>query len=283
MINVALKGLLGRKLRAALTGFAIVLGVAMISGAFVLTDTLGQSFDSVYNDSYKATDAVISSKVATKTNDDGTTTQAPAFPGDVLQRVQGLPGVQTAEGSIEDDLRFVDSNDKAIGRRRGDSDRHRPDRRTAPESSPPGQRSWPQGDGEIAVDVATAQSEQFRVGQTVGAFGDGPARAIHVSGIVRFGSQDSIGGTTIAVFDLATAQRLFDKVGKLDVVRVGAAAGTSQDELISQITPLLSSTTQVKTAEAQAAADSKDSQQSLNIIKYFLLGFGGIAYSSAAS
>jgi putative ABC transport system permease protein len=60
MIGVALKGLLGRKLRATLTAFAIVLGVAMISGAFVLTDTLGKSFDGIYEDSYKATDAVIS-------------------------------------------------------------------------------------------------------------------------------------------------------------------------------------------------------------------------------
>ena len=66
MIGVALKGLLGRKLRATLTAFAIVLGVAMISGAFVLTDTLGKSFDGIYNESYKATDAVISSKLAIK-------------------------------------------------------------------------------------------------------------------------------------------------------------------------------------------------------------------------
>ena len=52
VIGVALKGLLGRKLRAALTAFAIVLGVAMISGAFVLTDTLGKSFDGIYEESY---------------------------------------------------------------------------------------------------------------------------------------------------------------------------------------------------------------------------------------
>ena len=64
MIGVAIKGLLGRKLRATLTAFAIVLGVAMISGAFVLTDTLGKSFDGIFNESYKSTDAVISSKAA---------------------------------------------------------------------------------------------------------------------------------------------------------------------------------------------------------------------------
>ena len=69
MIGVALKGLLGRKLRAALTAFAIVLGVAMISGSFVLTDTLSKSFDSIYNETYESTDAVISSEEATDTAD----------------------------------------------------------------------------------------------------------------------------------------------------------------------------------------------------------------------
>ena len=84
MIGVALKGLLGRKLRAALTAFAIVLGVAMISGAFVLTDTLGKSFDGIYEESYDATDAVISSKVAIETQDGET--EAPAFSAAVLER-----------------------------------------------------------------------------------------------------------------------------------------------------------------------------------------------------
>jgi putative ABC transport system permease protein len=65
VITVALKGLLGRKLRATLTAFAIVLGVAMISGAFVLTDTLGKSFDGIYSESYKDADAVVSGKQST--------------------------------------------------------------------------------------------------------------------------------------------------------------------------------------------------------------------------
>ena len=44
MITVALRGLLGRKLRAALTAIAIVLGVALMSGTYILTDTINQSF-----------------------------------------------------------------------------------------------------------------------------------------------------------------------------------------------------------------------------------------------
>ena len=48
MTRVALKGLLGRKVRAALTALSIVLGVAMVSGSFVLTDTISKSFDSIF-------------------------------------------------------------------------------------------------------------------------------------------------------------------------------------------------------------------------------------------
>jgi putative ABC transport system permease protein len=40
MTRVAIKGLLRRKTRALLTSLAVVLGVAMISGTFVLTDTI---------------------------------------------------------------------------------------------------------------------------------------------------------------------------------------------------------------------------------------------------
>jgi len=276
VIGVALKGLLGRKLRAALTAFAIVLGVAMISGSFVLTDTLSKSFDGIYDETYSATDAVISSEEATDTAD--TTSQAPAFSAEVLREVVDLPGVHLAQGSIEDSARLVDDNGNAIGNA---------DEGVAVGIDPDGDQSlnplklvtgrWPQGDGQIAIDKATADRQDFAVGQTVRAFGDGPVGRYRVSGIVRFGTIDSIGSTTISVFDLATAQRLFDKRGKLDLIRVGAKPGVSETELIGQIEPLLSGTTQVKSATAQAAADSKDTQQGTNIIKYILIGFGGIA------
>ncbi len=62
VIRVALRGLAGRKLRAALTAMAIVLGVAMISGTFVLTDTIDKAFDTIFVESYANTDASITGK-----------------------------------------------------------------------------------------------------------------------------------------------------------------------------------------------------------------------------
>ena len=64
MTRVALRGLLGRKLRAALTAFAIVLGVAMVSGTFVLTDTIKAAFGTVFAEVYKHTDVVITGRAA---------------------------------------------------------------------------------------------------------------------------------------------------------------------------------------------------------------------------
>ena len=276
MIGVALKGLLGRKLRSALTAFAIVLGVAMISGSFVLTDTLGRSFDGIYGESYKATDAVISSEEATDTGDN--TPDAPAFSADVLHKVESLPGVRLAQGSIEDQARLVDTSGKPIGKAAdGIAIAVDPsaDQSLNPVKLVTGQ--WPRGEGQVAIDKATAEKQHFEVGEAVGAFADGPLHMYRISGIVAFGSVDSIGSSTITVFDLPTAQRLFNKPDQFDLIRVQAKDGVPDAELLRQIRPLLSETTQVKTAAAQASADSRDTQDGLSFTKYFLLGFGGIA------
>ena len=273
MIRVALKGVLGRKLRAALTAFAIVLGVAMISGSLILTDTVGKSFDGVYSQSYKDSDAVVSSKAAIADSSG----KPPAFTADVLRKVRGVAGVVKAQGSVEDQARLVNQYGHAIGGAGSgiavgvDAS----DTSLSPYKLASGR--WPAGAGEIAIDKATAKEHHFAVGDTVGAFGDGPVRKYTVTGLVGFGSEDTVAGSSILVFDLHTAQRLFDKVGKLDLIRVDAAPNVAPAHVVAEIAPLLPQTAQVKTGTAQAAADSKDTQKGVNSFKWFLLAFGGIA------
>src|SRR5206468_11783235 len=74
MIAVALKGLAGRKVRALLTAFAIVIGVTMVSGTLVLTDTIQKGFDGVFGASYQQTDAVIAGKQIVKVSQSGAAT-----------------------------------------------------------------------------------------------------------------------------------------------------------------------------------------------------------------
>ena len=94
MTKVALRGLLGRKLRAALTAFAIVLGVAMVSGTFVLTDTIKSAFATVFTQAYKNADAVITGKSAIGTGGGGgggNGPEIPSLPASLLTQVRGLP------------------------------------------------------------------------------------------------------------------------------------------------------------------------------------------------
>ena len=79
MIRFALKSLAGRKLRSVLTALAIVLGVAMMSGAYVLTDTIDKAFDSIFVDSYAGTDVVVTGKDP-GFSFEGESAQAPPIP-----------------------------------------------------------------------------------------------------------------------------------------------------------------------------------------------------------
>src|SRR5262249_57148524 len=93
MTAVALKGLLGRKTRSILTGLAIVLGVAMISGTYVLTDTIKKAFNTALSASYGQTDAVISGQEIVKGAN-----ATPTVPTSLLGNVQALPDVSAAAG-----------------------------------------------------------------------------------------------------------------------------------------------------------------------------------------
>jgi putative ABC transport system permease protein len=100
VIRVALSGLLGRKLRTALTALAIVLGVAMVSGTLVLTDSIDKAFNFIYTDVRQGSDAVISGKSAIGDTQNGQGTFAPTINGSLLGEVRGLSAVQDAEGSV---------------------------------------------------------------------------------------------------------------------------------------------------------------------------------------
>jgi len=111
VIRVALKGLLGRKLRFFLTGFAIVLGVAMVCGTFVLTDSIDKAFGSIFTDVRKGSDVVVTGKAAFDLGDNAT---APSFPESVYAEIKALPEVEVAEPSVNGEAHLIGRNGKSI-------------------------------------------------------------------------------------------------------------------------------------------------------------------------
>ncbi len=281
MRRVALKGLAQRKLRTTLTALAVVLGVAMVSGTYVLTDTISHAFTSIFATSYQSTSAVIIGREVVKESGSGSAT----VPASIVDRVGALPGVQEASGAIfdvnsnADTAKILDRGGKAISVGGAPNFAFGFDpRRTRFNPLRLVEGRWAAGPGEMVIDRGTASKNHFAVGGSVSvAPRQGARRRFSIVGIARFGSVDSLGGATIAVFDVPTAQGLLHKRGQFDLISVAAAPGTAPAQLVDRIRPVLPGSATVRTGEQQASANSKDVTNATSIIQDFLLAFGGIA------
>ena len=276
MIRFSLKGMAGRKLRTALTALAVILGVTMVSGTFVLTDSIDKAFDAIFSTVYQGTDATITGKSAFDLSD-GSGTTAPPFDESVQSEVAALPGVATAIGGVAGEAQLIGKNGKAIvfggAPNLGFSvDPTKPEFNTLTLEK----GAWP-ADGEVVIDIATASKKDLSVGTSIGVQAEGPVEQFKISGLVKFGSVDTIGGATLAGFNRGTAQQLFRKVGKLDQIRVAGKPGVSSNQLVSEINAILPAGTQVRTGAEQATEDAKGTNEFISFLRYFLLAFGVIA------
>lgn len=277
MTWIALRSLIDRRLRAGLTALAIVLGVAMIAGSLILTDTIDRAFTNVYSGSYTQTDLVVRGVPVVE----GAVSGAPTVPAELLPKVRSLPGVAAAAGSLVD-LSGTGSTAKLIGSDGAvipgdpsfgfgvDPDQPRFNPLTLAEGA------WATGPDQVVLDVGTAASIGLETGDSVGVSGAGAARTFTISGTARFGGLSSLGGATIAVFDLPTARSVLGKTG-FDAIQIATAPGIAPTRVAREIERLLPSTAAVKTGEEQASADKKSISQAIGFIRGFLLSFGGIA------
>jgi putative ABC transport system permease protein len=280
LIGVALKGLARRKLRAALTAVAIVVGVAMISGTYILTDTIKSAFGTVFTQVYKHTDVVITGKSAIGSGKERNgATVAPSLPESLLATVRTLPGVGQTEGGISDTAQLVGRDGKVIssGGAPGLAFSVQPhgSQRFNPLQLVSG--AWPSGPGEIAIDAHTAEAKHYSVGETIGVIARGAEQRFQIAGIAKIGGVSSLGGATMAIFDFPVAQRLFDKVGKLDSISIADKPGYTPAQVVREVAPILPPSAQVRTGAKEAKEATSNTNGFLSIIQDFLLAFAGVA------
>src|ERR687889_28575 len=95
MFSLTIKGLWAHKLRYALTGLAVVLGVAFMAGTMVLTDTMQTTFDGVFESANEFSD----------TRD--------RIDASVVEQVAAVDGVAAARGSIQGITQLVHADGDA--------------------------------------------------------------------------------------------------------------------------------------------------------------------------
>lgn len=274
MLRATLKSLLAHKLRFALTGLAVVLGVAFMAGTFVLTDTVRKVFDDLFATIGQNTDAYVRSSDVTET-DFGDNMRA-RIPQSVVDSVREVDGVRLAEPDFQlgMGIRLLDSEGEAMGNPAMGA----PTLGLAWEEVTGGEDGGinfaegrpPAATNEIVLDKRSAEDGGYELGDEVrvtSPFGD-PDQPYTLSGIVRFGDADSPGGAITVLFALEEIQRISGALPpmvaepEITGVVVDAADGVSQRELVDRVADRLEAQ-DVSNVEVITGAELIKEQQDL--------------------
>jgi putative ABC transport system permease protein len=277
VLLASLKGIMAHKLRLFLTALAVVLGVAFVAGTFVLTDTINKTFDTLFTEISAGTDLTVRA-VSGFGNDAGgfDTASRDTVPASLIDTVRRTPGVQAADGTVTGYAQFVDKEGKAVASGGAPTLGFN---WTEPGLSPLQLRSGrePQRDGEVVVDAVTARTHKFAVGDRVTVLFKGPTQEFTLVGITGFGEADNLAGATLAIFEEATAQRVFGKAGRYDSIEIKAAEGVGARELRDRLVGTLPADVEVVTSKEVADESAEAVGQALGFFSTALLVFAGIA------
>ncbi len=273
MIKLVLRGFMQRKLRVLLTGISIALGVALMAGTYVLTDTINQSFAGIFQVANRGNDVVVS---PTETLGREKRSQTSPITEAMLARVRATPGVAEAAGAIFTPATFLDLRHKRLTKGGAPAfvSAQAPKRF---ESFNPVEGRFATSAGEVAIDEATASRAHLKIGQQMIVAGLAPARTYTIVGIVKFGGGESFGGAGAAILTPKEAQRVVGEQGSFDQIDVAAQSGVTPGELRDRIRAQLPNTVDVRTGSEQAARDSANLEDNLSFIRTFLLIFAYVS------
>jgi len=279
MLRITWKGAMARKLRLALTAISIVLGVAFVSGTFVLTDTLNATFDRIFGNAEAGVAVVVRGTQSFSPGGDNTADERTLLPDSVLQKVQQVPGVSSAVG-IADGYAQLVYNGKAVtnGGAPNLGMAWQGDVPTNPLKVVDGRA--PATSGEVVIDEKSAKKFHIPLGAQAQAFVQGTTVPVSVVGIVRFGKDSTLAGATITAFVAPQAQQLLlGQPGVWSTVQAAAKPGVSQEQLRADIAQALATepTVQVLTQKAFVADQSKQFKDQLKFFNVLLLVFAFIA------
>jgi putative ABC transport system permease protein len=281
MLRVTLRSFWEHKRRLVSTVVAIVLGVAFMSGTFVLTDTLDKVFDDLFSAGAEKLDAQVQGEVIFSDPFGGGDQRAP-LDAALVEQIAGVDGVRVVEPGVAtfgfgSTNRVVDRDGEAIGS----------------QGPPTVLESWiegseltpyvlqdgrgPQADNELALNVAAAEDGDFEVGDDVTVVTQFGAKEYTLVGTILFGTAESQAGAVAVELTMAEAQRIAGIGDQVQVISVGADEGVSQEQVKAAIAEVLPDGPEVLTGEEAAAQISDQVQSGFAFFQQALTIFGAIA------
>lgn len=274
MLKATLRSFFAHKGRLLLSALAIVLSVAFVAGSLIFSDTVTRTFDRLFAST--SADVTVepkndlSSRIPT-----GATETVPASLARRLAKVDGVAATHV-DAAVEN-APVVDSHSESVGPTTG-----------APtivtnwevtERSPVKLTSGhePKGDAEALLDADTAKKKHVHIGDTLTVQAQPGTFKVRIVGIATFTTTNP--GAALVFLDTPTAQtRLLGSPDAATSISVDAAPGVSDASLKQRIASELGTKTyDLKTAEEHSKSAAAQLGGFLDVIKYVMLGFAGIA------
>ncbi|MDX3313413.1 ABC transporter permease [Streptomyces sp. ME08-AFT2] len=274
MLKATLRSFLAHKGRLLLSALAVVLSVAFVAGSLIFSDTVTRTFDRLF--------ASTSADVTVEPADDlsssvptGAVQTVPAALAGRLARVEGVASTH-ADVSVQN-ITVVDGDNESVGPTTGAptvaTDWYVTDRSPVKLTS----GHAPRGAGEVMLDADTADKKHVRIGDTLTVMAQPGSFKVTVVGIATFTTTNP--GAALVYLDPRTAAaQLLGSADKATAISVDAAPGVDDAVLERRISAALGAGRyDVQTAEERAKSSAEALGGFLDVIKYVMLGFAGIA------
>ena len=262
MWRVTISGLMAKKLRLVLTSIAVVLGVAFMSGTFVLTDTLGSVFDKLFTDVTKGVDADVRAR---RELDSGRGNFAPRnpVPESLVPVVEGAPGVKIAHGTVGGFAAVVGTDGDTVQNGNSPTNGFSWLPRPFGEANVITRGHKPEAADEVVLDEKTASESGYKLGDEVPIiFLTGTPEKFQFVGVFRFGDSDSTAGATRVAFTPRTALRVVGHDGEWDSIYIAAKPGVSQQALATNVRKVVAATPDGAQYEVLTGKELADEQAS---------------------
>ncbi|GGW44549.1 membrane protein [Streptomyces lucensis JCM 4490] len=274
MLKATLRSFLAHKGRLALSAVAVLLSVAFVAGSLVFSDTVGRTFDRLFAST--AADVTVSPKEDPRAA--RATGAVQTLPAALRDRVAVVPGVARAYADVSvQNVVVVDGHDRSVGPTTG---------------APTIAASWyatrrgpveltsghaPHGAGEALLDADTAGRKHVRIGDTLTVQAQPGTFDVRVVGIATFTTTNP-GAARIFLDPAVAGRQLLGSAARATSVSVDAARGVTDAQLQRRVGAAIGTGTyDLRTADEQAKSASAGLGTFLDVIKYVMLGFAGVA------
>ncbi|MEU1179040.1 ABC transporter permease [Streptomyces sp. NPDC005820] len=274
MLKATLRSFLAHKGRLLLSALAVVLSVAFVAGSLIFSDTVTRTFDRLF----ASTSADVTVEPKDDLNSNVPSGAVQTVPAALAAEVAGVDGVASAHADVSvENITVVDSDHKSVGPTTGAPTiatdwyvTHR-----SPVKLTSGHA--PQGAGQAMLDADTADKKHVKIGDTLTVMAQPGSFDVEIVGIATFTTTNP-GAALVFLDPKVAATELLGSADRATSISIDAASGVSDAVLKDRVSAALGSGPyEVKTADEQAESSAASLGGFLDVIKYVMLGFAGIA------